>query len=364
MKTPQDVLNYLEKTSHLSTFFKHPPLNVEEIGDGNLNFIFRVRDQSGASLILKYAAPYLRLLGEDFPLPQNRICVEMHTLEYFKKIAPTLIPTLYHCDEASFCFFMEDLLEYQLLQTFGLTQSAPLSIYEKLGSFLATLYTKVPPKHKEIGYYENETLKSISEHYIFIYPHSENHPALVIPEHFSPLPKSALFHKNIEHLLYLFRFEKECLIHGDLHTGSIMIKRENLAIIDAEFSFFGPLGFDIGTLLAHLIFADIYHCFEQKPRQFSTIVHTLWKAFERGLGDVPIAILQQSIGFCGAELSRRLVVPAKAKPLEAIHLLESKAKAYACCEKLSIALIERCFELKSMEEFIAIVESHVCAKTH
>ena len=364
MKTKNDIIRYIDKTTHLKAFFKNETLHVEEIGDGNLNFIFRISDDSGTSLILKYAAPYLRLLGEDFPLPQERICVEMHTLSYFKNIAPSLIPEIYHCDEEAFCFAMEDLSSYKLLQSAQLSQFISLSLYAKLGTFLATLYTKAPPPKYEIHYYENATLKRISEEYIFIFPYIENHPALLLPSYFTPKAKSTHFMQNIAHLLKLFQEEKECLIHGDLHTGSVMIKNESLAIIDAEFSLFAPLGFDIGTLLAHILFGEIYNCFESKPIQFQPIVRSLWKAFEKGIAIVPEHILQQSVGFCGAELSRRLVVPAKAKPLEAIATLEAKEKAYKVCEQLSIEMIERFFEMKSLEDFISLVEKHLCDKTH
>lgn len=364
MKTEHDVLDYIERTTHLKAFFKRPPLSVSEIGDGNLNFIFRVQDRDGTSLILKYAAPYLRLLGEEFLLPQERICVEMHTLTYFKHIAPNAIPEVYHCDEEAFCFAMEDLGEYQLLQTTQLEHFIPLTIYEKLGSFLASLYIKTPsPKHPS-SYFEHETLKKISEEYIFIFPYIQNHPALHIPKHFTPTPKSAQYASNIAYLLHMFSHEKECLIHGDLHTGSIMIKHESLAIIDAEFSMFGPLGFDIGTLFAHILFGEMYHIALKKPPQFKASISALWKAFEKKLIGAPTHILQQSIGYCGAELFRRLVVPAKAKPLEAIADDETKRLAYQTIENLSIALIERFMEMKSLEEFIACVDKHLCPKAH
>jgi len=363
VQTETEIIHYIAKTPHLKAFFDSTTLHVSEIGDGNLNFIFRISDESGTSLILKYAPPYLRLLGKDFPLPQNRICVEMHTLTYFKSIAPSLIPTLYHCDEEAFCFAMEDLMGYKLLQIAQFDQFIPLSLYAKLGTFLATLYTKAPRKHDE-SYYENTLLKRISEEYIFIFPYIENHPALVIPPYFQPMRKSALFLENMAYLLTLFQTEKECLIHGDLHTGSVMIKHENLAIIDAEFSLWGPLGFDIGTLLAHIIFGEIYNSFENKPLQIQPIVRSLCKAIEKNIGIVPEHILKQSVGFCGAELSRRLVVPAKAKPLEAIVSHEAKTKAYAVCEKLSIELIETFLHVNTLDAFITTVEKHVCIKTH
>ena len=363
MTTENEIARYIATTSTLHAFFTKLPLHVKEIGDGNLNFIFRISDESGTSLILKYAPPYLRLLGVDFPLPQERICVEMHTLSYFQNISPQSVPHLFHLDEMAFCFAMEDLVGYKLLQTTQLDQFIPFSIYSKLGSFLATLYTKAPPKHEE-DYYVNATLKRISEEYIFIFPYIPNHPALVIPLYFTPTPKSALFLQNIDLLLKLFQTEKECLIHGDLHTGSVMMKHENIAIIDAEFSCFAPLGFDIGTLLAHILFGEIYNVFEKKQSQFQPVIRALWNGFEQKAGDMPEHMLKQSIGFCGAELSRRLVVPAKAKPLEMIGTLEAKTKAYALCETLSTELVESFLHVKHFEEFMLILQKHLCPKMH
>jgi 5-methylthioribose kinase len=47
----------------------------------------------------------------------------------------------------------------------------------------------------------------------------------------------------------------EALIHGDLHTGSIMVTESETRVIDPEFAFYGPMGFDIGAVLANLLMA-------------------------------------------------------------------------------------------------------------
>jgi 5-methylthioribose kinase len=39
----------------------------------------------------------------------------------------------------------------------------------------------------------------------------------------------------------------QALIHGDLHTGSILIKEDSMKVIDPEFAFYGPMGYDIGN---------------------------------------------------------------------------------------------------------------------
>ncbi|RIV96587.1 phosphotransferase, partial [Vibrio harveyi] len=51
-----------------------------------------------------------------------------------------------------------------------------------------------------------------------------------------------------------FYNKKQSLLHGDLHTGSIMVKPfNNIKVIDSEFSFYGPIGFDIGSLFGNFL---------------------------------------------------------------------------------------------------------------
>jgi 5-methylthioribose kinase len=45
------------------------------------------------------------------------------------------------------------------------------------------------------------------------------------------------------------------LIHGDLHTGSIMVTEHETRVIDPEFAFYGPMGFDIGAVIGNLLMA-------------------------------------------------------------------------------------------------------------
>jgi hypothetical protein len=48
---------------------------AREVGDGNLNAVYIVGGEAG-SLVVKQALPYLRLLGESWPLPLERSYIE------------------------------------------------------------------------------------------------------------------------------------------------------------------------------------------------------------------------------------------------------------------------------------------------
>jgi 5-methylthioribose kinase len=62
-------------------------------------------------------------------------------------------------------------------------------------------------------------------------------------------------HVAISRLKLKFMASPEALLHGDLHTGSIMVTETETRVIDPEFAFYGPMGFDIGAVLANLIMA-------------------------------------------------------------------------------------------------------------
>jgi 5-methylthioribose kinase len=60
-------------------------------------------------------------------------------------------------------------------------------------------------------------------------------------------------HVAISRLKLKFMASPEALIHGDLHTGSIMVTERETRVIDPEFAFYGPMGFDIGAVIGNLL---------------------------------------------------------------------------------------------------------------
>ena len=73
-------------------------------------------------------------------------------------------------------------------------------------------------------------------------------------------------HVAVSRLKLQFLSRAEALIHGDLHTGSIMVTETETKVIDPEFAFYGPMGFDVGAVLANLLmayFASVGH--ERSP---------------------------------------------------------------------------------------------------
>jgi len=83
-----DILeSYILAIDEVREYLEDGKIEIEEIGDGNLNFVYRVKNQdSQKSLIVKQAVPYLRIAGEGFPLSRERMNYEIRALQFYAKI--------------------------------------------------------------------------------------------------------------------------------------------------------------------------------------------------------------------------------------------------------------------------------------
>src|SRR5689334_24219281 len=91
---------------------------ITEVGDGNLNLVFIVKGSRGG-IAVKQALPYVRLVGESWPLPLSRAHYEHLALTHQARLAPGLVPTVVHHDEALALTAME-LLEPHIIMRKGL----------------------------------------------------------------------------------------------------------------------------------------------------------------------------------------------------------------------------------------------------
>jgi len=110
-----------------------------------------------------------------------------------------------------------------------------------------------------------------------------------------------------------------------LHTGSFLVNPKETYIIDPEFSKLGPISFDLGMLLANLIMNNIvseYHLradtkkLEAFKRWINKTIETIWletsRLFEANGKDVT-KLKQETIGYCGIEIIRRIIGEAQIK---------------------------------------------------
>jgi 5-methylthioribose kinase len=260
--------DYLGRLPAVAAALGGPPdaWTVSEVGDGNLNLVFIVKGASGG-LAVKQALPYVRLVGESWPLPLSRAHYEHLALVHQARLAPGLVPAVIHHDETLALTAME-LLEPHIIMRKGLVAGTCYPRFvEHITTFVArTLFfssdlalTAAEKKQGIAAFAGNHALCKITEDLIFTDPYRVAEQNRWTQPYLDATAASFRedldLHVAISRLKLKFMASPEALIHGDLHTGSIMVTGSETKVIDPEFAFYGPMGFDVGAVIANLLMA-------------------------------------------------------------------------------------------------------------
>lgn len=358
--------------------------SVSEVGDGNVNLVFLARGPAGA-VCVKQSLPYVRLVGESWPLTLERIGFEHRALLEHGRHAGRYVPEVYHHDARRYLVVVECLEPHLILRKGLLAGTRYPRFARDMADYLARslfftsdLALAADEKKRGVAVFSaNTEMCRIMEDMVFTEPYQ------VHPRNRWTSPQLDGLAEELRHdiplklavsrlkLQYLSR--AEALLHGDLHTGSIMVTRDETRVIDQEFAFYGPMGFDVGTLLAHLLlgfFSQDGHATADAPREdfqawLLETVEALWSHFHDGFlalwetharGDAyPAALfstpagqaalaeerrawlrrlLEESLAFCGAEMLRRIFGLAHVLELDSIP----DAGRRAACERACVAL--------------------------
>ncbi|XHB98520.1 S-methyl-5-thioribose kinase [Nitratireductor sp. ac15] len=234
---------------------------VREVGDGNLNLVFIVEGEA-QTLIIKQALPYVRLVGDSWPLPLKRSFFEYHALTRQEKRAPGTVPAVYYFDEAQALIAMEFLSPHIILRRALIEGQELPKIGRDLGLFMArTLFRgsdlsmKAADRKADLALFaDNVDLCDITENLVFSDPyfqapmnrHTPGLDALVME-----LRSDRDLKVAAQRMKHLFASKAETMVHGDLHSGSVMVTKDDTRVIDPEFAFYGPMAFDVGMLIAN-----------------------------------------------------------------------------------------------------------------
>jgi 5-methylthioribose kinase len=297
-----DLRDYLARVPAVAARLGGAPAawTISEVGDGNLNLVFIVKGTAGG-IAVKQALPYVRLVGESWPLPLSRSHYEYLALTHQARLAPGLVPDVLHHNEALALIVME-LLEPHIIMRKGLVAGTRYPRFVgDIATFLArTLFFSsdlaVPAAEKKEGiaaFAGNHALCKITEDLIFTDPYrvaEQNRWTQPWLDATAAAFRDDLeLHAAVSRLKLKFLNAPEALIHGDLHTGSIMVTEGSTVVIDPEFAFYGPMGFDLGAVIGNLLMSYLASAgHERSPGdrlQFEAwvleTIENVWKEFAR-----------------------------------------------------------------------------------
>lgn len=261
----EDVKAYAKEK--LDVFPKDAELTSKEIGDGNLNYVFRVKDEkTGKSVIIKQAGGEARI-SSDIKLSTDRTRIEADILKKQGELAPGLVPEVYLYDPIMCSCAMEDLYNYTIMRTALINHEKFPHFADQISTFMVNTLlgtTDICLDHKakkdEVKNYINPELCEISEDLVYTEPFNDLAKRNNVFEPMADFVKKELYEDTKLHLeaakcKFEFMNNAQSLIHGDLHTGSIFINEESTKVFDPEFAFYGPMGYDIGNVVANMFFA-------------------------------------------------------------------------------------------------------------
>ena len=319
---------------------KTEEINVEKIGShGYMNDIFKISalrkdGNNKTAVVLKRAFPYMKRMGRSHPTPQGRNLLEFRVLRKLHTICPAnaVIPFCYSTDQKA--FLMEYMSNYENLKTRLIGGKVDKVSIDYLAKALGQLHkeTNVSSMDEDTSAdlrkeFENAEMCEIMATYIF--------GKTFDPEDADKLVKPKLRHvvqelyqdqrliQDVTHFRRLYREKKECLIHGDLHTGSVMVplakEEDHPKMFDTEFSCIGPPAFDLGFLMAHFLMAYYQHeLTEENNDLHRQVMYKIQEACSKFLetyfdkrGQVSVAyvseLYQEVAGFAACEIFFRVI---------------------------------------------------------
>ncbi|MER9266895.1 S-methyl-5-thioribose kinase [Mesorhizobium sp. M0410] len=235
---------------------------VREVGDGNLNLVFIVEGAEGAAVV-KQALPYVRLVGDSWPLPLKRSFFEYHALTRQQARAPGSVPEIYHFDEGQALIIMEYLSPHIILRRALIEGRQLPNMAKDIGLFMARtlfrgsdLHMATKDRKADLALFaDNVELCDITENLVFSDPYFDakmnRHTSPQLDGIVAELRADRDLKVEAQRMKHIFAANAETLLHGDLHSGSIMVTDAETRMIDPEFAFYGPIAFDVGMLLAN-----------------------------------------------------------------------------------------------------------------
>lgn len=356
--TEQTVVDYIREHEQLRSRIDESRIaEVREIGDGNLNLVFHVVDEDGRGIILKQALPYVRMVGDGWPMTPERAQREAHSLQAHHTLAPELVCEVLAYHPEQHVLALEDLSDHRVWREALNRGLMHAGVAAALGRYVARVAvgTSVLGRDRvevseQIAATQNPELCVITEDLVFTEPSFDIGRNAVLPDNqpdADALAADAVFRGAMAEAKWRFMTQAEALVHGDLHTGSVMVRgdgdggeADSVKVFDSEFAFYGPVAFDLGALWANFAFAaaravalgereraawalglivESWDAFAEEYRRLSAdwLERRLWDAafVDRRLA----AMLREAALFAAAKMSRRIVGAAKVADIETLE---------------------------------------------
>lgn len=280
--TKDNIISYMKE--HLPEFddtgdvkvsiMGEDPSADEGEGDGHVNFVFKIITP-GKSYVLKQGLAEPRNLHTDFKVVSYRNETECDTMRILHEIVPEYVPPILFQDRENHIFVMEFIDNLRAVRFQLMKENQISELGTKVGEFLArsSFYTSEyfldrTEFRRMQTRFENTELRSVMEDGIFLHRFGTDLDPKTRDswERFQEISNDPSCQTNRLQLRRTFMTHSDCLIHSDFHTSNIFLSDQGIKMLDFEFSFMGPFGYDLGYFTGSIIATYCAACF----REFSS----------------------------------------------------------------------------------------------
>ena len=268
------------------------PRSIDEISNGNLNRVFRAANASG-STVIKMGLPYVWRAGLSWPLSARRTESERRAYLIHEDANPGMVPKVLGSDRDRAMLALEDLHEFTDWRSLICGQEQTPGVGAATGVHVGRVLMATSPAyagHEAMARRKsgNRAMLAFTEHVVFRAPYEDDETNR-LPVHLRAdvdrMRRESTLARIVERSRWRFLTARESFLHGDLHSGSIMVRPSDGSVrfIDLEFANYGPVAFDIGTFLAHLLIARARFSAqgdEEMARYIDDQAADFWQAFE------------------------------------------------------------------------------------
>jgi tRNA A-37 threonylcarbamoyl transferase component Bud32 len=265
----------VEDPASLEPYLAHRgyPMKESRILPGGVsNNTVLVRLMDGSSIVVKQAREQLKSAAEWRSDPA-RIRQEALAMEWLSRWTPAgSIPGLLFLDTANHILAMEAVPQpHHEWKRLLLSGQIDMDHFSKFGGLLASIHrgsylepSKVEPLFRDQSFFFSLRLDPY-------YLYTANNE-----------PRAAVFLRDLVRETLARRF---ALVHGDYSPKNVLVRGDQLVLLDHEAANFGEPTFDVGFALAHFL-SKALHLPERRER-LQAGAREFWRAYHRGLPPTP-----------------------------------------------------------------------------
>ncbi len=287
---------------------------VEPVGEGNINWVRRVRSVSdGRSWVVKQARPDLERFPE-YRVSTERAVFEARYLEAAAPFDPDgICIELVFFDPRERVLVLEDLgdatLLSQVLSRGAAAASEVSAVGRVLGRFLGAVHsgtrgTDLAPR------FENDEMRRLHGDHIFRLPYRPNDFPLspAVADRARAVQGDATLIAAIDAAYRRYLKPEGSLIHGDVQPDNILLGPRGPRLLDAEIAHVGDPAFDVGILVGHLLLPAAAR---GAASAAAGAIGETWSAYRAAHQPESLPSFRDVARYAGIELLRRTIGAAR-----------------------------------------------------